>query len=41
MTIYYTVAANTGAARSTTVEIADLSYTVNQQKATVNSGKKR
>jgi C1A family cysteine protease len=41
MTINYTVAANTGAARSTTVEIADLSYTVNQQKATVNSGKKR
>jgi C1A family cysteine protease len=41
MTVYYTVASNTGAARTATIEIAGLTYTITQQKALTNSGKKK
>jgi len=39
LTVYYAVDPNTGAARSATINIAGLSYTVNQQKP--NNGKKK
>jgi C1A family cysteine protease len=38
--VSYSVAVNTGAARSTTIEIGGLLYTVNQQKALPNKAKK-
>ena len=41
ITINYAVDANTGAARSTTIEIGDLSYIINQQKAVTTSRGKR
>ena len=36
--VSYTVAANTGSARSATIDIAGLSYTITQQQATTNKG---
>lgn len=41
MTIYYSVDANTGPSRTTTITIAELSYTITQQKANTNAGKKK
>jgi C1A family cysteine protease len=39
--VSYSVAANTGAARTATISIAGLSHTVTQQKVLTNSGKKK
>lgn len=41
ITIYYAVDANTGSARSATIDIAGLSYKINQQQANTNKGKKK
>lgn len=39
--VSYTVAVNTGSARSATINTAGLSYTITQQQATTNKGKRK
>ncbi len=41
LTVYYSVAPNTGTARTGTISVAGLTYTITQQKALTNSGKKK
>lgn len=40
-TVHYSVAPNAGAARTATITVAGLNYTVTQQKAAANSGKRK